>query len=254
MQKKYPDVALVIQGPITCVKSWEDGAGKKLEEYKNLFGQIIVSSWDYCETAIDLANLYHNRNVDIITSSSELDPDLVVQYNMGHQAITTLRGLRASTKPYTLKMRTDEYYSNLEVLVDKFYEGDCKKWVCAPVCFLPATQYKYHAADHLFIAPTDRLINTFKNTIGRLYMDAIARNRNNEPAAEITFTQEYIWHLAGSSYQQTMKENFDIVPLESLMPFSIKIGTKGHNFTTPEQVYQDMPFLQNATLEELIQS
>lgn len=252
---KYPDVALVIQGPIDSVDAWENGAGKNLKKYKKLFGQIIVSTWDRCLYVCDLSNLIYDEDVQIVTSHNYLDPSLEVQYNMGHQATTTLRGLRTSTKPYTLKTRTDEHYSNLDVLVDKFYEGGCKKWVCAPVCFLPASQYKYHAADHLFIAPTDRLINTFKNTIGRLYMDMIARNKNNEPAAEITFTLEFLENQSVyETYEQKMRENFDIVPLESLMPFSIKIGTKGHNFTTPEQVYQDMSFLRNATLEDLIQS
>jgi len=200
---------------------------------------------------------FYDEDIQIVSQAPDIDPCLDVQYNMGRQALTTLKGLRACTKPYVLKHRTDEYYSNLDVLVDKFYEGGCKKWVCAPVCFLPASQYPYHAADHLFIAPKEKLIETFTQSISRLYSNSYERNKNGEPAAEITFTINYIFANTPItknvySYEECMIDNFDIVPLEALMPFSISIGTKGHTFTTPEQVYQDMPFLKGATLEDLI--
>jgi hypothetical protein len=246
---KYPDVSLLIQGPMNSRFPF-------MHSDVQQFGEVIVSTWSedahrFREFFNDMTKIYGSDKYKVVHQPFEIDPCLDVQYNMGRQALTILKGLRACTKPYVLKHRTDEYYSNLDVLVDKFYEGGCKKWVCAPVCFLPATQYKFHVADHLYIAPRERLINTFKLVMASLWGGAYERNRNGEPAAEITFTTRFL-HAGGYNiHPDVMKENFDIVPLESLEPFSIKIGTKGFEFNTAEQVYQDMPFLRGATIEEL---
>lgn len=245
MVKKYEDVSLLIQGPVDI----------SFDPTKiippNMFGEVIISTWESCAKNI----LYSEWKV--VSQSDDIDPSLDVQYNMGKQALTVLKGLRACTKPYVLKMRTDEKVSNLDVLVNKFYDTGCTKWVCAPVVFLAPSQFKFHAADHLFIAPRERLIKTFQMTIGQMYLDTYQRNNNNEPAAEITFTHNYL--VAGKFepheffHYRLMKDNFDVVALEDLMPFSIKIGTKGLNFTTPEQVYNDMPFLRGVrTIEDML--
>ena len=242
---KYPDVSLLIQGPITA----ENFGWTKIPQ--DMFGEVIISTWD-----TDAANILHS-DWKVVYQPFDIDPVLDLQYNIGRQTLTTLKGLRTCTKPYVLKHRTDEYYSNLDVLVDKFYETGCKKWVCAPVVFGAPSYTKFHAADHLYIAPRDRLIKTFIQTMGDLYHGTYEKNYNGEPAAEVQYTTRFLnvggYDIIGRYHAEIMKENYDIVPLEALMPFSIKIGTKGFNFTTPEEVYNDMPYLKDIkTVEELM--
>lgn len=254
---KYPDVSLLIQGPVS--NQWANEAGKYLEEYKKMFGEVILSTWTENLPMVNLMNIFDDDSSEmkIVHQTVFIDPALDLQYNIGRQTLTTLKGLRACTKPYVLKHRTDEYYSNLDVLVDKFYETGCKKWVCAPVVFGAPSYTKFHAADHLYIAPRDRLIKTFIRTMGDLYLGTYAKNYNGEPAAEVQYTYRFLeagsFAIVDKFHALVMKENYDIVPLEELVPFSIKIGTKGFNFTTPEEVYQDMQYLRGVkTVEELM--
>lgn len=252
---KYPDVSLLLQGPLT--QDWPNGAGKHIEALQEMFGEVILSTWTEHIRWADLFNLDLDK-IKLVHQYSDIDPALDLQYNIGRQALTILKGLRSVTKPYVLKHRTDENFSNLDVLVDKFYEHGCKKWVCAPVVFLPPSQYRFHAADHLFIAEREKLIKAFERVIGNLFHGTYEKNLNGEPAAEIEFTSSYLdvacnIYLTKMFHNNIMREHFDIVPLESLMPFSIKIGTKGFNFTTPEQVYDDMPFLRGVkTIEDIL--
>jgi hypothetical protein len=150
-----------------------------------------------------------------------------------YQVYTTLEGLKYSSKKYTIKHRIDERYSNLEKIVDKFLLDD-SKMVCGSMVFGPKYYRHYHAGDHMFIAKTDKLLQTFQLTFDNLNKGIMENNNSgsfpdtnlNSGSPEITMTKNFI-RINGEEpteerHDELMLKYFDIVNNKELHPFIIR--------------------------------
>lgn len=228
---KYPDVALVVQGPLIWKKGPDEGKPvddfiEFLPQYQELFEEIILSTYTEQLTE-DTIRLCGNNKISIVAQTDDIGP-LNHQYNIGYQTLSTLAGLKASNKKYTIKHRTDERYSNLSRLIDLFLEDD-EKWVSGFTIFGSSSYQTWHAADHLFIGKTDKLIKCFQMTLDNLKQGIMEKNHNNEPAAEITFTKNWLKihevEKDDSQYVQIMKKYYNFVPDADMFPFVIRFNS-----------------------------
>jgi hypothetical protein len=219
---KYPNVSLVIQGPINNKKKLD--FIEHIPYYKTLFDEIIVST--YTEHLIgnsDFIDFCEYNNI-IIRHISEYIGNVRNDARVGYQTLTTYTGLRAVTNPYAMKHRTDERYSNLDKLIDKFLIDD-EKWVSGSLLFGPKVYRLFHAADHLFIAKTDKLLMTFRMTLDNLKCGKMEVNFSGDTngAPEITYTKNFI-RVSGEkpvdeNHDYLIRKYFDIVNNSELFPF-----------------------------------
>ena len=80
-------------------------------------------------------------------------------------------GLQKCKTKYVIKIRSDERFSDLEPLIEKFLEDD-NKMVCGNIFFKRWGFRPYHIGDHLFVAKTE----TLKKAYERLYKIYNLRN------------------------------------------------------------------------------
>lgn len=89
--------------------------------------------------------------------------------NLDYQIITTLAGLNVVKDKWVIKMRTDEYYSNLDKVFKKM-EANPEKIVSSSMFFREYGLYKFHCSDKLLGGTTENLLGMFESTLHNLQM------------------------------------------------------------------------------------
>ena len=173
-QVKYPEVALMIQGP--TFDENKNTFKDHIDYYKTLFEEIIVSTYKEHLTT-EFIEFCFNNSLKLVVRT-EYVGQVDNRYNIAFQTVSSLNGLRQITKPYCLKHRTDEKYSNLEILIDLFLQ-DTEKMVTGGTVFGAKSYYPFHAADHLQIAKTEKFIRLFELTENEIYRDRKSTRLNS---------------------------------------------------------------------------
>ena len=245
---RYPDVTLVLQGPVNfngllsaygnqIMQSGEDRLDfmPAIEYYKTLFAKIILSTYTE-QVDEEIRSFCESHNIMLVHQTQDIG-DLEKKYNITYQAMSTLLGLQNVSTKYTLKHRTDERYSNLDKLVDLFLEDD-EKWVSGSTIFSAKSRQLFHAADHLYIAKTDKLIKVMELTLKNVRLNEFDRNAEKEPAPEVTFTRNFI-AISGdnpchSVHDEMMLKYFNFVNDRELFPYVVKFNTIDKIYTRLE--------------------
>jgi tetratricopeptide (TPR) repeat protein len=161
------DTTIVVQGKI------ERGVTKDaVLAYGTAFPNVIVSIWDTClleEWAMNDMDVMNSlKNVAVVVSkfpSSEKLTDVASKSCSGFstlvggsylQAITLKAGLALVKTTRVVKVRTDEFYSDLSPLVHAVKENPRKLVTCNIFAF-PMNVFRYHMSDHAFCATTTTL-------------------------------------------------------------------------------------------------
>jgi len=221
---KFNNISLLVQGQIfdKSKLSFID----YIEYYKSIFSEIILST--YTEEIDDSIKNFCKEHDIILVHQSKNTGNIENRYNIAYQTMSTLLGLKHCTKPFTIKHRTDEKYSNLEALIEVFFQ-DTEKWVSGGTFFGAKSYYLYHAADHLFIGRTNKLLETFSLTMSELIENIFVRNNIGEPAAEITFTKNFIRinneNPVENNHDTLMKKYFNFVSDKHFEPFLIRFNS-----------------------------
>lgn len=235
--KQYNDITLVIQGPVDRPDRLD--FFDVLDEYKESFPHIIISTWWEHVTPEFMDKLNH-RALVYVRKLSEIPGELILPYNIGHQVLTTLEGLIAVKTPYAMKLRIDERYSNLWKVADKFLENT-DKYVTGSSFLCPKSDgFFFEAPDHIIACKTDTLIETFEEALQRLHSGTYDKNEHGDPAPEITFTKSYL-HVMGEEvdlhrHDQLMVKHFDFVNDRELHPFVIRCNSGNMRLTEISQI------------------
>ena len=132
--KNYSDYKAV-------VSIWED---------ENLDDYVIPNNWKIVKNKYPLVRFWRGANLD-------------------YQIITTLAGLNEVSDKWVIKMRTDEYYSNLDKVFTKMKRNP-EKIVSSSMFFRKYGMYKFHCSDKLLGGATDNLIGMYESTLQNLEM------------------------------------------------------------------------------------
>ena len=91
------------------------------------------------------------------------------QANLDYQIITTLHGLQYVETDWVIKMRADEYWSNLDKIFDKM-KSNPDKIVSGSMFFRKWGMYSFHCGDKILGGTTDNITLMFESTLHNLEM------------------------------------------------------------------------------------
>lgn len=140
------NTTILIQGRLTK---------DSLEFYKNNYQDYpkVLSLWN--DNNIDLSDLTDDFKVILSEKPTNGGRD-----NRNFQTVSVLNGLELVDTEYVIKMRADEYISNIDYVIEQISLQDDKLY-CLPIFFRPWSVYRYHISDHLIAGSKTQLLNMF---------------------------------------------------------------------------------------------
>tara|TARA_R110001592_G_scaffold188231_2_gene433335 strand:+ start:52 stop:846 length:795 start_codon:yes stop_codon:yes gene_type:complete len=221
------NVTIILQGIIL-----QDALDFYIKHYPTT--NIIISTW--INSTLNLTKIPPTYNVIL----SKLPEDKGSQ-NMHCQILSTLNGLRFTETDYVIKIRGDEYYSNIEYIMNEIISNP-KKIHCSPVFFRHWSYSNFHISDHILAGTTDNLKIMFektkfyhKNNIiydvpeNEFYIRHQEKRKFEHPeiingGPEESLTRSYLMAKEGERWgkvdgRQLMVDNFEILNINKLSPF-----------------------------------
>lgn len=231
-QHKKTNYTLVIQGPV------EKRTKTILEKYQYQHDNIIFSTWSSPELT-KLKKEFDFKHIQLI--ENELPPVTKNINNQGliyYQCCSSLNGMEHVLTDYAIKLRSDEYYSDLSPIINLF---DKTKIVTNDIHSSVFSRFPFHISDHLMAGKTSNLLGLFKSahqilTSPREYNKVLhfykmARSRfksnsrlhNNSMYSEGAFALSYFKYKniplnrkTVMSSKDTFKQLFHFVPTSEL--------------------------------------
>jgi len=160
------DLSILIQGPIN------DLSLNCIPEYSKFASNIIISTWNIDEEKISEIQKNYNRycNIKII---SEVQPDYENMIRSGTivgipanttfywQVLGVYNGVSNCDTKYIIRTRSDEYFINLQPLLD-LVEKNNFKFTCGNIWFRKRNIANIHIGDHLYFSETKLLNDSVK--------------------------------------------------------------------------------------------
>lgn len=241
------DVTLIIQGRIT-----QETFDFYVKNYKGW--NVIISTWVGLD--IDYSTLPDSFSLLI----SKL-PEKSGFQNLNYQVVSTLNALNKIKTPYVIKVRGDEQWSNLESVYKSIKLNPNKIW-CSSVFFRHWSYTNYHASDHILAGTLENLLIMFQSTKYNFDNELIYYIKNGNKTMywepEIMLTRSYVKSKLPEKYEKVdgrilMKELFDILDIQLLIPFKIKanifktqytefIPERNFSISTIEQLFGETPY------------
>ena len=132
---------------------------KNYSDYK-----VVVSIWE----DEDLSDYEIPTNWKVVKNKYPLIR-FRKEANLDYQITTTLAGLSEVGSEWVIKMRTDEYYSNLDKVFKKM-KASPEKIVSSSMFFRKYGMYKFHCSDKLLGGTTENLTIMYESTLHNLEM------------------------------------------------------------------------------------
>ena len=240
------DLSILIQGPINEISL------SAIDEYCKFANNIIISTWNLTPDVLEtLQNRFnHIKNLKI---SSHTQPDYIKLINENKlfgvtigttwywQILGVKNGVEECDTKYIIRTRSDEYFKNLQPLIDKFLDNE-KKFTCGNIWFKPKSFMPLHIGDHLYISKTkilkksvDFIIDVMHNKYPNnsefkkiVYQMGSKHGGHNHP--ESILAKSIVFHSKKISYDsfkydaidwsdtQLCKDFFDIIDINELSP------------------------------------
>ena len=216
------DVTLIIQGRL-----YQDSYDFYIKNYTQC--PVIISTWTDCK--IDFSNI--PNNFIVILAPLPLDSG---KQNINYQLVSTLNALKRVTTPLVIKIRGDEYYSNIESIYNQIKMEQNK--IHTASIFFRAWQFaEYHISDHIIAGTKERVMLMFKESkknfdtgemnISKWKLEGKFHRWITTEAPEERITKSYLNSIDPFRYDIIdgvilMKEHFDILDITKLFPYKIK--------------------------------
>lgn len=230
---------IIIQGPL------HQNSISNIDIYKK-FGNVIFVCWSNDTKNIELIKqIYDHGAFFIALDSIQVKASFYNKQNICKQSLSSYYGCKFSSNNYIIKLRSDEKYSNLQPLINKFSKNT-NKVITSNIFFRKYTAYPYHISDHIICGTKKNLENIFLNTV-RLctdpsYIRYIDQRINKLPpryrlVAEQLITIGSIDHFIPNEKliwtdknfcAQYIKTYFDLIDINQLGKFLVSFK-KGQN-------------------------
>ena len=209
------NVTILLQGKIL-----QETIDFYVENYPT--ANVVISTWIGSE--LDFSKLPQTYNVVL----SKL-PKEGGHQNMNYQILSTINGLRFVETDYVIKIRGDEYYSNMEYITNEVVMNP-KKIHCSPVFFRHWDYMAYHISDHIIAGTTNNIKLMFEKTKFYTENNLVYHIKEGEKfefwEPEINLTRSYLMAKESERWdrvdgRQLMVDNFEILNIEKLHPYKI---------------------------------
>lgn len=248
------DVTIIIQGKLT--QETYDFYVKNCTEFP-----VFISTWSDCK--IDFSELPANFNVFF----SKLPDDGGAQ-NFHYQTVSTLNALERIKTKYSIKLRGDEFYSNLQY-IHNCIRVEPEKIYTSSIFFRSWDYAEYHISDHIIAGTTENLLimfrackhnfDTGKMNVSKWKLDGKFHKYITTHAPEERITKSYLFAKTPERYERVdgrilMKEYFDILDLDLLKPYKVKanlfkvewydnfIPERNFSISTIDQLFAEDPY------------
>ena len=233
------DVTIIIQGPMgqKIANGLAKGI-KNLETYVQ-FGKIIISTWK--NNPIRPSKKFLSKhNITMIESDPDIYKNMYSNANMNYQVASTLNGLKKVDTKYVIKIRSDEYYSDLSKFIEKI-KNNPEKIITNNFFFSQDDYEPFHPSDHVIGGTTENLLSMFNyafkvcsKELGSIPLASNYfnlpnwRNRdgNRQVSPETFLCFCYLLSkgvkLDLKKSKEIMKKYYDVVPVTSMGSFICK--------------------------------
>lgn len=221
--------------------------GKVLQETIDFFVEnypttnVVISTWIGSE--LDFSKLSQTHKVIL----GKL-PEEGGYQNINYQVESTLNGLQCIHTDYVIKIRGDEYYSNLDYVAYEIAMNPYKIH-CSPIFFRHWEFMNYHISDHIIAGTLQNVKLMFEKTKFNLQNKLVYNLNNGEKfdfwEPEINLTRSYLMAKEPDRWEnidgrQLMVDNFNILKIKKLEPYKIVANIFNASWTegfVPEQNY-----------------
>jgi len=209
------NVTILLQGKIL-----QETIDFYIENYPT--ANVVISTWIGSE--LDFSNLPQTYNVVL----SKL-PEYGGYQNINYQILSTLNGLRFVETDYVIKIRGDEYYSNMEYIANEVAMNP-KKIHCSPIFFRHWSFIPFHFSDHIIACTKKNLQLMFEKTKLNVENLLIWYEKDGKKQSywepEINFTRSYLMAKEPERWgnvdgRKLMVDNFEILDIKKLHPYKI---------------------------------
>lgn len=216
--------ALLVQG------AWHHRWTERFDHYVDVFDQIVVSCYksDIAKAA-QYPHILNHPKTTVVLNHSWFPPGADWYGNIWYQCLTTRAGLQQVTTLDVIKTRSDEYFSNMQVMRDAIRD-QCKN-ISINIYFKRPCWFPFHIGDHLYGGSTRLFRQAFDILEQGLLVD---RWLNSSHAAEQKICIS-ILEAAGETVDTTratqlMTKHWNVVDAALLEPFwfnAPSVGTVG---------------------------
>lgn len=219
------NVTIILQGKIL-----QESLDFLIKNYPT--ANVVISTW--IGTDIDFSNLPQSYYLVVAPL-----PKKSGNHNLNYQLISTLNGLRMVETDYVIKLRGDEYYSNLEHIAYQICMNPDKVH-CSPIFFRHWSFMEYHISDHIIAGTTSNIKLMFSQTKFNVDNKLLHYTKDNQKfdfwEPEINLTRSYLMSKEPNRWEQIdgrdlMIDNFKILDLEKLHPYKIVANIFKSNWT-----------------------
>jgi|LauGreDrversion4_2_1035121.scaffolds.fasta_scaffold128467_2 hypothetical protein len=205
------DLTIILQGrcEIEQIKLW-------IENYSEW--NVIISTW------ID-NNIPFNIPPNWKIIKSEYPERYAPFQNVDYQITSTLNALNLVQTNYVLKVRADEYWSNLYKIYDELNSDE--KILCGSMFFRPLdSPYPFHISDHILFGTNDNMKKMFNKAKENLILN-LKDNNTPESILGMAYVQskenypiQMMFDICKNRNWDTyIKKWFDIIDVNKLKPY-----------------------------------
>lgn len=183
---KHEDVTIVMQGPLLSTSGAAEGL-RYFDNYLSLVDKIIISTWNDHRNTNSFIGLYNvmniisgknpankliadirriigDRNIDLVTDDITNYNDYYNNANVAYQSATSLNGLKKVDTEYVIKLRCDEYYTDLSEFIDLMKSAP-EKLTTNNFLFAPDYHEQFHLSDHVIGGYTHNILGMFQTAL-----------------------------------------------------------------------------------------
>jgi hypothetical protein len=248
------DVTLIIQGRL--MQETYDFYVKTCTNFP-----VVISTWVDCN--IDFSNMPPN----FLVLLSQIPEEPGAQ-NFHYQIVSTLTALERIKTKYVIKVRGDEFYSNLQYIHNSIRVEPSK--IHTSSVFFRSWQYaEYHISDHIIAGTTENLLIMFRAckhnfdtnrlNVSKWKIDGEFTRFIHTHAPEERLTKSYLEAKEPDRFEiedgrLLMKEYFNILDIQLLKPYKIKanlfkvefkdnfIPEKNFSISHIDRLFSDEPY------------
>ena len=200
-------VTIVIQGRTDpeCLKHYADRYGPS----------CIVSTWR--DSPPDPLGM------KMVLSDKPIDPG---PQHSHFQLVSTLAGLHEANTPHIIKVRGDEYFSNLEYVAEEMKKTH--KILSLPIFFRPHSAWAFHPSDHMLAGSRDRLLTMYRAALKK----RVLKGWDYRLVPEQMLGAAYLEVVMNTRKikKEHMLMHFDILDLEKVKDYRISWNGAGRKF------------------------
>lgn len=227
--RKPLSCCLLIQGKVDRA-CFERYMGAYRDPAHRRFSEIVLSTYPGdLETVKDLVN----DGVEVVLNDADLPPMAYNYQNLYYQASTTQKGLERCRSSYCLKVRGDEFYTNLDTIdfnPDKLLVND----------YFLSTYLPNHISDHMLGARKDILLAVMSRVRSGCLSGRYSEDESPRPAAEQRIFAEYLNEMGVSptgAWLEVANNLLEVAYLPELEPLRIAQNSLGATYDIAAQCY-----------------